>query len=937
MWMKMNVLSQNLVIMAKRSQRRHVRYEKDQAGCIWGFISMFDFRNGRSTRKLLSDRRHPSRPVVGAGYSRSKLHMLSNSNINAQEIYDGEERATMIADAAKTSVKELMEEEMFTEQDPKRPVSSADTEAKESDSERPLRVKKNRKRTSKTSKSSGDIHCEFDAVENRGPENSSHRVSEEKSSKNLDLEVVVNELCQKIRQKSTSHAKHDSNIDLVMQSEQTYSVFGEKLKEAIKAFLDQRSTDGKHPTEDGKIDQSKEFMDALQTSRSNKELILELLKGPNSLLMKHIEDLEGARLEKDRTSNSLALNNSKPHVSVVRKQHNFFRRRSKSQEKISLMGNENCQTSNRIVILKPGRAGVKISETERKLSPSLQSDYGFGTKVQTEKIASQFSFTEIKRKLKNAMGKERHRVPSDDIMYRFPNERQYSGNTDKVGWNSPNRNHFYNERFARPNIGIKNKDKSYKSKDTEKGMGNGTVEYAEQRVSNIYVEAKKHLSEMLNDGDEIEDFSSRQLPKTLGRILSLPEFNFSPIYSPGHSFVTAQQRFCSHNNFHVVNEDTLRLQENRGSHPSPSRQNLNSQSCISAHPEEKVQPCNSNSDDAVDELDNANIVEGTLCSMRPENSSEGDVTIVQTADVLVQEESKVLDISDEQCSSSVVGDDQNGDLAEVCDEEESAQCLKLDSFEQEQLTSSPLTSPQSSSITVQVGDSDGANEKTERPSPVSVLEPIFREDDISPAGTKSQPVEPPIQPLQIHFEEQLSSATNQEICVSVCLDDEESAFEYVEAILLASDLNWEEFLLRWLSSDEILDASLFDEVELFSNRSWCDQKLLFDCTNEVLKEVCERYFGYSPWVSFVKHNIRPIPRGKDLIHEVWEGVEWDLLPEASPRTLDQIVRKDMAKIGTWMDLQFDVESVGVDIGEAVFEELVEDAISSFVNEGSQID
>lgn len=47
--------------MGKRSQRRSVRYEKDQSGCMWGLISIFDLRHGRSARKLLPGRRHGSK------------------------------------------------------------------------------------------------------------------------------------------------------------------------------------------------------------------------------------------------------------------------------------------------------------------------------------------------------------------------------------------------------------------------------------------------------------------------------------------------------------------------------------------------------------------------------------------------------------------------------------------------------------------------------------------------------------------------------------------------------------------------------------------------------------------------------------------------------------------------------------------------------------
>ncbi|XP_052170654.1 uncharacterized protein LOC127786924 isoform X2 [Diospyros lotus] len=898
---------------------------------------------------------------AGARYAGSALHMMISPDENSQENCDGEERD---GNATKTSVKTLMEEEMLNEQGQKQQMGSANSEINGADSECRGHGKKHRKRTRRTNKGYCDIHFELDAAENLGPQNSYHQGSEEKSSKNLDLELKERELYEQIYQKSTSCLKHDLNNDLDMQSEQTYAVFDKGLSEAIKVFVDQTFKDGKHVTDDGKSDHPKEFIDALQTLSSNKELILELLNDPQSLLVKHLEDLELAQAEKNRTSNPLAgsnlldgeLNNSKPTVPVAPKRHNFFRRRTtKSQEKVLLNGDENFQTSSRIVILKPGPAAVKISDAERTHGSSLRSNHSSGSKVETEKNPSQFSFTEIKRKLKHAMGKERHVVPSDDLSYRFPYERRNSGNSDKGiggekgGWNSPNRDHFYMERFARPANGSKNKEKNSKPRHIETSKGNGTVDCTEQRVSNTYIEAKKHLSEMLSNGDDIELFSGRQLPKTLGRMISLPQFNLSPGRDKEHSFITARQRMSPYNPCHVVNEDKLQIApESRFSHLGPSQQNSNSQSCINDNPEHKGESCNSSSDGldelhhpnypedkgepfnsnstSLDEFNNSNV---HPCSMKPEKSSEDDVAKVQTTDAVVKEESTQPEISADQSSSSVVKDNQRDDLPEVCTKEESVHCLKMDSFEEDPLPSSPLASPPSSSVTKHVGDVDSPNERPDRPSPVSVLEPSFTEDDISPAGIKSRHVEPPMQPQQIHFEEQLSPAANHELCVRACIEDEESAFQYVEVVLLASDLNWEEFLLRWLSSNQILDPSLFDEVELFSNRSSHDQKLLFDCTNEVLKEVCEHHFGYTPW----KPNIRPIPRGKDLIQEIWEGVEWHLASQPSSQTLDHIVRKDMTERETWMDLRFDVQSIGTGMEEAIFEELVEDTIWCFKTYG----
>lgn len=188
-----------------------------------------------------------------------------------------------------------------------------------------------------------------------------------------------------------------------------------------------------------------------------------------------------------------------------------------------------------------------------------------------------------------------------------------------------------------------------------------------------------------------------------------------------------------------------------------------------------------------------------------------------------------------------------------------------------------------------------------------------------------------IQPLRIQFEEHGSIASNQSNCIRTCVDDGELIFDHVKALLQPSTFNWDELYIRSLSSELLLDPMLLDEVEYFPNQLCDNQKLLFDCINEVLMEVCEYYYS-SLGVSFVKPKIRPIPNTKDTIQEVWEGVHWHLLPLPLPRTLDQIVRKDMAKTETWMDLRLDTDCIGFEMGEAILEDLVEDTITGYMGE-----
>ncbi|CAK9143335.1 unnamed protein product [Ilex paraguariensis] len=945
--------------MAKRSLRRPLRYERDQAGCMWGLISIFDFRHGRFSQKLLSDRRRGRGHATGAGYSRTKVDMLTNFEDECQSIVDGKESEATTADAMKTSVKELMEEEMSNEEGSKQQTKSPEVELKQFDSKHGGQVTSSGKQVKRPGKKSFDSQMsDLDAARNLGPEDSCHQGAREKNSKNPDLEVMMEELCHQFHQKSTSYVKHDS---LDMQSKQEYSVFQEKLSTAIKVIIDQRSTDEKCLTEGGATHDSKEFVDALEMLCSNKELFLKLVQDKKSPLLKPIQDLENALLNEDQNSNIVTgynkfeqdLSKSKPDELVIRKRRNFFRRKSKSLENIPMKGDEMCQPSSRIVILKPGPASLQNSDTQVNFTTPLQSPCNMENKMQGERNPSQFSFTEIKRKLKHAMGKERHGISGDCNTHRFPYEHQNMGDGEKGdggesgGWSSPNRNHFYTEKFAKPSIGVKKRDKIGKSRGSETSVVSEPTGYPRHGVPNLYLEAKKHLSEMLSNGDENADSMSRVIPKTLGRILSLPEYNFSRSGSPEkdneHGFVTARMRLSPRSNSQMVNENTWQLvQEINATDPSSSMQNFEVQQHIADdNPDEEVPSSDYNPDEKVPspvsipglscDHNQNDSEEETLSPTRDEMDSEGIVDNLKTTNSGYQKNSQVLDVLLEPSGSLVIGDTQSCDTAEVCDEERSSQSLKLDSLEEDQM-SSPSASPSSSSVTRKIEDPDSVIEKTERPSPISVLELLYAEDDISPEKTIPRPIESAIQPLKIHFEERSSSATEQGFCIGTGMEDEESEFEYVEAVLLGSGLNWDEFLLRWLSTDEVLDPTLFEEVVLFSNRSCHDQKLLFDSTHEVLKEKCEHYFGFFPTVSSVKSNIQPVPRGINLINEVWEGVEWHILQQASPHSLDQLIRKDLAKSGTWMDLRFETEYTGVEIGAVILADLIEDTVLSLAND-----
>ncbi|KAM7472208.1 hypothetical protein LguiA_010391 [Lonicera macranthoides] len=784
---------------------------------------------------------------------------------------DGDGNEVAAADVIKASVKELMEEEMLTEQGPKKHTNTTMVELEQFDPIHGVPLRKNHNRRKKTSMESCDIHMSgSDNATNMGPEVSCHQILEQKTSDDIDLEAIMEELL-KIQRNGASYLNQDCNDNLDMKSNKAYSLVEENLSTAIRLFMNQRfNNNGGDLMENGKIDRPKEFTDALS---SNKELFLKLVQDAQ---------LEGG---KNTDSNLLEVEprKSRQEEHVDSKHRSFFRRRSKSRESNPLMENEKSQPSSRIVILKPGLAARQNPDDNVKKK---------AVKVQTEGKTSQFSFDTIKKKLKNAMGKERYVAAQSDGAHKKSRDSEKKFGEENGGWSSPNRNHFFTERFAKASFGIKRGEKVSKSRENETSLVN---------------EAKKHLSEMVNNDNE-EGLMSNGIQETLGRILSLPEYNFSP-----------------RSNFHMVNENTWRIvQENHNVLLSSPRKELEAPLHITDEDlDEKAQSPKSEPS-VSNELSQDSLVEEAPSYKRDEMSSQGPEEVLNTANS--QQDREVV-LNAEETSSLTTRDVEICGTSEVCEEEVSSQFLKLDFLEEEQFFSSPSVLPSRSSSTGKPEEPNNAIDKTERPSPVSVLEP-FSEDEISPASTKSQPVDTAVQLLQMQFNEHGPSANDQEICIRTCLVDEESAFEYVEAVLLASDLNWNEYLLRWISSYPPLDPLLYDEVELFSNRSCHDQKLLFDCTNEVLKEVIDRYFG----CSFGKNNVHPVPKRMDLINEVWEGVEWHLLRDPPPHSLDKLLKKDLAKYKTWINLEVETENIVVELKNSILDELVEDAVLGFVND-----
>ncbi|KAI3741307.1 hypothetical protein L1987_58979 [Smallanthus sonchifolius] len=734
---------------------------------------MFDFRHSRAPRRLLSDRRrNTDNNTHGSSHPTSEAKP-TNSQEMRPSIEDGEKITKPTFDLMSTRVKELIEEEIFIDQDSKS-----------------VRKDHEQKNTSKTLKKSSNEEISIN-----------HQVSAQKTSQYHDLEALVKEILLIYKKRNEQNGILDTG------AKGSFPLIEEKLLPAVEALLNEKSANGDHKN----IHHSKEMFQMLS---SNKEMFLKILQDQNSILLN----------EDQKSKSKLKPTDQGLEEPVTRKHRKFFRRRSKSQESISL--NE----KGRIVILKSGS-----SENQTLVENDTHS----------ERNGSHFSFTEIKRRLKHAMGKDRT-LPG-------PTER-----TGKMGfgggWSSPNRDHFYTERFARVTNGVKTGDRFSKLRESETENEN-----ANNRISNIYVEAKKHLSEMLTNGDEDAESMMRSLPKSLGRILSLREYNsYSPMTSP-----RVRTRPLSCEDLPMVN---------------------------------KSQPLMT-----IDNFERKVVVPDDM-------TCEGVQEVVKSPSC--DEEHK------EQTEACEPRDTPN--------EDQPSDSLESDLHEEEIPSSSEIAN----GLSVASKTEEHKIISPGKPSPISVLDSLFSDDDISPARTVSLPVEAAVQPLCIQFDETVSCAENQQIRITDSGESEESPFEYLEAVLLSSDLNWSEFENRWISLAQILDVSIFHEVETFSGRAKYDQKLLFDSTNEALEDVCNRFI---PESSFIKLNVWPVPKGMDLINEVWSRVE-SCLCKVYPRDLSKLVRNDLETSRMWLDLRSESREIVDKIEESIFEETIDDTLLSLFDD-----
>ncbi|ESQ43940.1 hypothetical protein EUTSA_v10005809mg [Eutrema salsugineum] len=614
-----------------------------------------------------------------------------------------------------------------------------------------------------------------------------------------------------------------------------YNESEEKFREIMKRLIAQK---------EGEIQTCKDLLEAFHVLNSEEESLLKKIshEGAQSL-----GDSKRVAEEKPEAVSKQEA------VVVPQKKTKFFSRKWRSEER-----RNRSQAAKTIVVLKPG---------PQSLDPDSSSGHhSTGKKSKNGRTFSRFLIGLLKRRLQAAVGKKSCDIPVDKSQNCCLQEEKQSKSGKHV---SDEEEPFCNERMSN---NADKEDTVHKSQDSKKIM------------SGLYIAARKHLSEMLANGDIDVNLPDKEVPRILGKILSLPEFSSagdSPRLIPAHDFA---------------------------SHLSQTTE------------EQKNCPCTNGLTDEDSDKDGEALF--TIDVSVPRDHAE------ETENIETKEKTEINPLS-ETCVSSISPQVEyvDEDVLQCREEDGDKQSLNKEMFSQAH-SSPPQESPESSSVRM-TECKETTTDVQGKLSPVSVLEPLFTDDESSPTtSTRFSSAEMRIQPLCIRFDEADSPKPDNANNLITSMDDKELTLAHIEAVVKSSGLSWEELLARPFYSEQLFEPELIDDIVFCSTQLCDDKNLLYDCINEVLLDFCRNELNPGPWISFLKPEVQLISDMEIAAKVAREGVYWHLLPLPSPHTLDQIVKKDMAKTGSWMDLRFDIGCIGSGITEMILDDLVEEIIRS---------
>lgn len=473
---------------------------------------------------------------------------------------------TETVDSDMASKRKLKGEELSTEVPVNKNIASQEVKHMQSNSKLAGHLPKKNRNASKTRQTSLPIPLRGLKTEakNRVP---SYSASVEKSLNKLNSAALAEDVHVKKRRGCGCKS---INCEITLPQVQM---------NAAEAIINQKFIDGKYIRRDGVNQQSKQLSDAIEILNSNKELFIKLLQDPNTVLAKHIEDLRESQAIQHQSKSLSGASQCDGPAGI---------HKTKSCDIYPSEESDDSQFSDRIVVLKPGPTSMQDSEHNINDCSSLQSSFSLRNNGQSEMPAN-FSFSQIKKKLRHAIGVSRKEKLSKSMVGTLHSSPCEDSKEDCKGKgveiirrNSPS------GVMIKSSLDVKKRDNIGKVREYESsigceaastsgsGLGNlniSVVRHPRRKESESSVEARNQLLELLNSGNKDKNHG-KQEQKTLERMISFPEYDFLPTRSPVRDWenrlVNEQMRFSPHRNGQLLYENKWRLQKEKTSCSSPT-------------------------------------------------------------------------------------------------------------------------------------------------------------------------------------------------------------------------------------------------------------------------------------------------------------------------------------------------------------------------------
>nr|VDD61880.1 unnamed protein product [Brassica oleracea] len=733
------------------------------------------------------------------------------------------------------------------------------------------------------------------------------------------------------------------------------------LTQAEMAFIRQKFMEAKRLSTDEKLRHSKEFNDALEALDSNKDLLLKFLQQPDFSFTKHLHDLQTTPHKPHYSqAPSLKCSNSQRHVDKVPHRHGGgSHTRHASYDTLDLpnmeLGKRSELQPTNIVVLKPnlgepryaGRAFASPSSSsdefraDRRLLPCTtnhvrqKSNEDNGLSRRSSRDSGELS---------KIMSRQRKASCSSAMSFEASGFRGYAGDESSSGSDSASESELVPVTSrARTAFNRKNYHRSLPSKSSS-------------TTSSVSREAKRRLSERWKLTHKYEQEMEISRSGTLAEMLATSDREARPASFNGLSFEEGISKRVERNVQLSELPEPVGISSRDGWKGSSSRSFSKSKTIMqqeSTYGYTIVLPKELISRDGLVKGSSSQSFLSSKSSRHGSNKSHSSYNsspevnrspsltkFLYMNDGIHQKEK--LSPSKAGCSFSV---DADSDTEDSSASEDIKTALSSEAPDLSTVTS--LTDPDVSRMatedvnhsTVPEPQSRESSKEGDQPSPVSVLEASFDDDEVSSSSECFESVSADLQgKLRMQLQLlKLESATYNEGGMLVSSDEDKEQEDESSTItdeIVISQEDWKSLYLADLLANSRLsdsdhntvmettpvDPSLFQDLEkkysTLKTSTRLERKFLFDQISRELMQILKQFSDPHPWVKPTR------------VCQKWdvnkiEEILLDLVTrkEEKPRK-DDVEKRELE----WLSLEDDIEIIGRDIEEMLTDELIAELV-----------